>query len=211
MLYPETVDVLGLQDKLTLCCGGAAPVPLRESAVELEALLANVIFPEAAPLACGANTTVNATLCPAAIVAGKARPVTENSAVLGVADETVTFEPVTVSVAGRPFVLPTVTLPKLRLAGLTLNCDGDVPIPDRGTVTFEIGELDVRSKLPLAFPLACGAKVTPNVKLCPADNVIGSVNPLSVNPLPVIVSCEMVTALPPEFLRVSDNKLLLPT
>jgi hypothetical protein len=47
----------------------------------------------ALPEVCGANVRVNGTLCPAAMVSGKETPVSENSALLRLADETVTLAP----------------------------------------------------------------------------------------------------------------------
>jgi hypothetical protein len=55
-LYPATVEVLAVHARLTLCCGGGVPVPLKEAVIgALLALAANVIVPEDAPLACGVN------------------------------------------------------------------------------------------------------------------------------------------------------------
>jgi len=57
-------------------------------------LLATVRTPLALPEDCGEKVTVTGTLCPAAIVTGREIPVSENSAVLRLADETVTLAPV---------------------------------------------------------------------------------------------------------------------
>jgi len=56
-------------------------------------LLATVRTPLALPEACGENVMVTGTLCPAAIVTGSEIPVSENSALLRLADETVTLAP----------------------------------------------------------------------------------------------------------------------
>jgi hypothetical protein len=58
---------VSLQERSTLCCGGAAPVPVRLSAVAFEALLVNEPVAEALPDVCGVNVSANGTLCPAAI------------------------------------------------------------------------------------------------------------------------------------------------
>jgi hypothetical protein len=47
----------------------------------------------AVPEDCGANVRVTGTLCPAGMVIGKEAPVSENSALLRLADETVTLAP----------------------------------------------------------------------------------------------------------------------
>jgi hypothetical protein len=49
------------------------------------------------------------------------------------------------------------------------------------------------------------------VTLCPAFNVTGRAAPVRVNPVPVAVACEIVTADPPEFVRVSFSDFVLPT
>ena len=53
----------------------------------------------AVPLACGLKVTVNEALWPAAMVEGSEMPLRANSEVLVVAEETVTLEPVALSVA----------------------------------------------------------------------------------------------------------------
>ena len=79
-----------------MCC--AAPVPLTDSGRdESEALLENKILADALPLACGANVSVKGTLCPAAIVRGYVRPVSANSELLELAEETVTLAPLALS------------------------------------------------------------------------------------------------------------------
>ena len=65
--------------------------------------------------------------------------------------------------------------------------------------------------LPLAAPLVVGANCTVNDVLCPAFNVTGTVEPLRLNPLPRAVAAEMVRAVPPEFVSVSERDFELPT
>ena len=62
-----------LQKRSTLCCGGAAPVPVKVSAAEFEELLVNELIAEALPDICGENVSVNGTLRPAAIGYGNSR------------------------------------------------------------------------------------------------------------------------------------------
>ena len=83
MLYPITSeDVLAVQERETLWIGVGIPVPPNESTAEFEALLAKETRPEAAPVACGVNATVNCTLLPAGIVTGKDSPLRVNSELL---------------------------------------------------------------------------------------------------------------------------------
>jgi len=86
------------QERSTLCCGGAAPVPARVSAAEFEALLVNELTAEALPDVCGVNVRVNGMLCPAAIVSGKVIPLNENSALVTVAEDTLTLDPLALRV-----------------------------------------------------------------------------------------------------------------
>lgn len=90
--------MLATHDKLTVCCGAAVPVPANAAVTDgLVALLVNVTVAEDAPLAWGANVQVNGALCPAARVTGNDNPVSLNSGLLELADETVTLAPLAIS------------------------------------------------------------------------------------------------------------------
>lgn len=57
-MYRTTVDVLAVQDKLTLCWGDGVPVPVADSATgAFVALLTNVMVPDAVPLVVGVNVS----------------------------------------------------------------------------------------------------------------------------------------------------------
>ena len=71
--------------------------------------------------------------------------------------------------------------------------------------------MEVMLTLPLAAPLALGANSTLKDVLCPAFRVTGTVKPVRLNPLPLAVAAEMVSALPPVLVNVSERLLLLPT
>ena len=60
----------------------------------LVALLENESVAPAVPLDCGVNTIVIGTLCPAVTVNGNEIPLSLNSDVVTLADDTVTFDPV---------------------------------------------------------------------------------------------------------------------
>lgn len=62
-------------------------------------------------------------------------------------------------------MLPTITLPKLRLVGFALRAPEATPVPDTLMVRLGLGALDVTVTVPLALPLAFGANVTVNVAL----------------------------------------------
>ena len=71
--------------------------------------------------------------------------------------------------------------------------------------------LEVTLTLPLAAPLAVGAKTTVNEVLWPAVNVKGKVNPLILNPAPLALAAEIVRLDPPVLVRVSDKLAILLT
>jgi hypothetical protein len=118
----------------------------------------------------------------------------------------VTLEPpVLVTVSDIDCVLPTKTLPKLRLLGFAPSAPAAVPVPDNAMVSVGFEAFDVIVTLPLAAPLALGVNVTLKVAVCPAVRVTGAVIPLRVNPVPLIATCEIATLVPPVFVIVSDR------
>jgi hypothetical protein len=93
------VDVLAVQPRLTLCCGGAVPVPDTDAATGgLVALLANVTVADAAPLAWGAKVSVKFALWPALRLTGSDKPLRVNSELVEDTDEIVTPDPLAVRV-----------------------------------------------------------------------------------------------------------------
>jgi hypothetical protein len=83
-------------------------------------------------------------------------------------------------------LLPTVTLPKLRLLGFDPKVPAVTPVPDNAMVSVGLEAFDVMVTVPLAAPAAAGANFTLKVALCPAVNVTGAVIPLRLNPAPLI-------------------------
>ncbi len=190
MLYPLMLDeLLAVQFRATLCTEAGVPVPLKESTVgELEALLTNEAVPETAPVACGVNVAVTCKVLPAVRVAGTVMPLNVNSELLRLTEEIVTLAPVALSVAGRLALVPTTTLPKARLVGLTANCPAAVPVPESGIFKVGLDAFEVIARLPLALPADWGVKMTLKVTLCPDVSVTGGLRPLMLNPVPVTVS-----------------------
>jgi hypothetical protein len=68
--------------------------------------------------------------------------------------------PVLVTVSDNDCLFPTVTLPKLRLAGLAPSVPAATPVPDKGSVKGESEASEVIVTAPLVLPLACGPKAT---------------------------------------------------
>jgi hypothetical protein len=211
-LYPTTVDVLALHDRLTLCCGAGVPVPVTDSATEgLVALLENVMVPEATPLAWGVKVSVKDALWPALRMRGSDNPFTANSRLLVPTEEIVTLAPLAVRVTVWFWFAPTVTLPKFTVAGATANWPAAVAVAERETLTDGTEPVVVREIVPLALPGAWGANVTLKVRLCPAFRVVGKLRPLVLNPAPVRVAAETLILDPPELVIVSDRDRPLPT
>lgn len=70
--------------------------------------------------------------------------------------------PVLVSVSDKLELLPTVMLPNARLVGLGVNVPCVTPVPESGMLKLGLLPLEVILTLPLALPLAVGAKFTVN-------------------------------------------------
>ena len=78
--------------------------------------------------------------------------------------------PVLVRVRVRGDEEPTVTVPKLRLAGLIWRCDW-APLPVSGTVVGEFGSVLVTVKTPVRVPAAVGVKAMVTGQLVPGARV----------------------------------------
>jgi len=123
MLYPLMFsDVLAVHDKLTLCTGAGVPVPVKISAVvEGCALLVKVSVALSAPLVCGLKVTVNPALWPAGIVTGSDKPLTLYAELLEPIPVTVTAAPLAVRLPEPCPLVPTTTLPRARVVGVTAS------------------------------------------------------------------------------------------
>ena len=189
------------------------PVPVSASVVvDGWALLVNVSVALAAPVVVGLKVTVNETLWPAGIVTGSVSPPTVNTELFVLAPVTVTLAPLAVSIPDELPLLPTSTLPRFMVVGLTASCPtAAVPLPESGMVSVGFEASDVIVRLPLALPADDGANETLKVALCPAVRVTGVVIPVKLNPDPLIATCEIVTLVPPLLVMVSDRDCLFPT
>lgn len=77
-LYPATLEVLAVQDRVTECWTGATPVPVRVIAAgDPIALLTTVILPFTLPAMVGLNSTVRMRFCNGERVTGALPPVIE--------------------------------------------------------------------------------------------------------------------------------------
>lgn len=81
-------------------------------------------------------------------------------------------------------MVPTVTLPKLRLDGFAPSTPGATPVPDNGMI--RVGAFEVIATFPLTLPADVGVTETVKLVLCPAVSVTGAVLPVKLNPAPLI-------------------------
>jgi hypothetical protein len=133
------------------------------------------------------NVTVKVALCPAVSVTGVVMPLKSNPVPLTATREIVTLEPpVLVTVSDKDLLLPTITLPKLRLLGLDPKAPDARPVPDRAMVRVGFEAFEMILTLPLALVADVGVNVTVKVALCPAVKVTGAVIPLRLNAAPLI-------------------------
>lgn len=104
--------------------------------------------------------------------------------------EMVTLEfPLLVRVVLSGLLLPTFTVPKLKLAGLAPSSLVAVAAdPVRGIVSGEAGALFVSEIEPLTAPEPEGVNTTEKVVLAPAAIVAGTVRPVMVKPEPETVA-----------------------
>jgi hypothetical protein len=152
-------------------------------------LLVKVSVALTAPDVRGLKVTVNEVLWPAGIVAGSERPPRLNTELFELTAVTVTFAPLAVRVPDAVPLLPTTTLPRARVVGLTVSCPAAaVPVPDNGMVRVGLDAFEVMVTLPLALAADSGANLTLKVALWPAVRVTGTVIPLRLNPVPLMLA-----------------------
>src|SRR5437870_2957049 len=164
---------------------------------ELGALMASETRRDTVPVVVGANCTLKVLDCPGGRVSGNVSPLMLKPApVTGPCAMVKLALPELVKVRLCTPVLPTSTLPKLTLAGVTESC-GCTPVPLRAMVLGELGALLTSETLPDTLPVAVGANCTLKVLDCPAGRVRGRVGPGMQRPAPVKVPCATVRlALP---------------
>jgi hypothetical protein len=131
------------------------------------ALSAMVSTPEAAPFVVGENTTLTVQLVPAASVAPHVVLETANGPLVVMPPNVRSLlrRLVIVTVLAL-LVVPTVTVPKLRLLDETVT--GAVPVPVSVTVCGLVSALSVTTRLPAAALRAVGTNCTLIVQLAPA-------------------------------------------
>ena len=117
-----------------------------------------------------------------------------------------------VSVTLCELLLPTFTLPKLRLEGLAVNCtEAATPVPLNAIVPGELDALLTSEMLPVTLPADCGSNCALNVMLCPGGSVTGTESPPMVKPAPETWACEIVRLALPEFVKRMVCELVVPS
>ena len=181
-MYPEIPDeVLAFQDRFTLCVGAGVPDPVRLSDVVAGcALLASVNVPFAVPAVKGLKVIEKGMLSPAGIVTGNVKPPIAKTELLLPAAVTVTLAPLAVSLPDALPLVPTTTLPRFKVVGVTASCPtAVVPVPDNVIARVGFVASEVMVTFPETAPVACGANVTEKLVLCDGVNVSGIVSPAS--------------------------------
>ena len=152
--------MLASQLSVTECAVTDNPVPLTASvAGEFVALLATLTLPLTLPAVFGAKVTFTVVFCPGATVVPLTPPLVVIPAPLMVIPESVTLElPVFVSVTGSVFEFPTISFPKLRLAGVAVTARVALtPVPLTVIVSDLFVALLAIVTVPAAYPDTVGA------------------------------------------------------
>ena len=182
--------------------GATAPVPLSETVSgEPVASLVIVRLPVRLPVVVGANLMVSVADWDALKVAGTLSPLTLKPLPEALTAEMCTSVlPVLVMTTCFEELDPEVTLPKLRLVGFALSVpEVATPIPERVKESVEFEASLVTVMPPVALPALVGANVTVRVAVWEGFTVAGTVMPLTLKPLPLVVMAEMWTAALPVF------------
>jgi len=180
------LSVVGLAPRLNVA---AVPVPLRPIAVgEPGTFVFSEMLPVTLPAEAGAKTALKAMVLFGVTVCA-VKPVTLKPVPVTLSDETTKFAvPVFFSVMVCELFVPSATLPKLTLEGVT-DMAGCVPVPLRAIVVAEPDALVDTEMLPEAAPVDVGAKTALNVMLVFGASVCAT-KPVTLKPVPVTFSDE---------------------
>jgi hypothetical protein len=182
-----------------------APAPERLIvSTEFDAFDVIVTLPLEAPGAEGWNDALKLALCPAASVMGALSPLMLNPDPATAACEIVMLDPpVLVRVSDRVCLVPTGTVPKLRLAGFGPRTPATTPVPINPIFNTGFEASDAMETVPLATPVVVGANEIVKVVLCDGVRVRGAASPLIWNPLPPIAACATFTLVAPLLVKVT--------
>lgn len=168
--------------------------------------------PTALPAADGANVTFSVAVCPGATVVLAPTPEALKPEPLTITLLIVAFAfPVFVSVRPSELLLPTATLPKLKLVVLALNPGADATaVPLVEIATGELPALLTSEIEPLTVPAEVGVNTMLKAVFWLGAIFVGKVKPEVLNPAPVTLAAEIVTVAVPVFCSVIVCELLEP-
>ena len=197
---------------LEVIAPAVAPVPDNGTVrFGLEAFDAIVTLPLAEPEALGANVTVKLVLCPAVNVSGVLIPPTVKPDPLPATCEIVMLDALElVMVSESDWVLPTVTLPKLKLTGFNPREPEATPVPESEMAAWLLDALLVIVPVALKAPAAFGVKEKVRLAVCPASMETGSVGFVIAKYFVDIASLLRVIEVFPVFVAEIASALLLP-
>ena len=189
-----------------------APVPDNGMArLGLEAFEVMVTLPLADPDIVGANATVKLVLWPAIKVIGPLIPPSVKPAPLTATCEIVMLDVLElVTVSESDCVLPTVTLPKLKLAGFEPREPDAIPLPASEIVAGLFVASLVMVLVALKAPAAAGVKENVMVAFWPAAIETGSVGLVTAKYFVDMESLLIVIEVLPVFVAEITSALLLP-
>lgn len=110
--------------------------------------------------------------------------------------------PVLVRVSDRVCLVPTGTVPKLRLAGFAPRTPAKTPVPVNPIFSTGLVASDAMESVPLAPPIVVGANEMLKVVLCDDVRVRGVESPLIWNPGPLTAACAIFTVVAPLLVKV---------
>jgi hypothetical protein len=145
---------------MTECADAATPSPVSAIvAGEFVALLVTFTLPLTLPAVFGANVTSTVAVCPGAIVAPLAPPLVVIPVPLFVTPESRTLLfPVFFNVTAKVCELPTISFPKLKLAGVAVSVRVAVsPVPVTVIVKVLFDALLSIETVPATYPVTVGA------------------------------------------------------
>lgn len=190
----------------------ATPAPVRlMTSGEFGELLTMEMLPVEFPAVVGENFAVNDVLCPAPSVAGVARPLILKPVPDALACEIETLaEPELVKVTDELPLAPTFTFPKLTVDAFAVRLPC-VPEPLTGIERVELLAVLEMVIVPDAAPVVVGANCAVKLADWFAPMVTGVAKPITLKPLPVATSDEIVALALPVFVNVIVCWPLLPT
>lgn len=215
----ELIVPMGTLPKLALAgvavnADAPTPSPLSPIVVgEFVALLVTLALPVTIPTVFGANVTSTIAVCPGASTVPLFKPLVVIPAPLGVIPESVMLEvPVFFKATAKVCELPTVSFPKLKLAGVAVivRVVATSPVPFTPIVHVLFAALLLNKTVPVTYPVTVGAYLNVKLFVLPPSSTSGVLIPSTANPFPLTVALEIVTLSGPEFFSSTVCDFVVP-